>query len=307
MSMYWLELSIDVPPQQVETAYAALAELAPGGCSIEDAVTLLGPEEGFRRDPARPSVLRLYLPIDGEIEQRRVAAFAATAALPFDAAVSERQMREEDWANGWKEHFHVEHVGSRLVVRPTWREYAAKPDEVVLDLDPGMAFGTGQHETTRLCMAAIEQVVTAGMAVLDLGSGSGILAVAAARLGAAAVTAVDIESVAVEATAENVRRNGVAHVVGVGEGSLDGRWPFGALPVDRYDVVVANIHATAVIALSPAMHRALHRTGTLIASGIIAARLGPVRAALRRAGFAITDERQDGEWRAVLATPAPVR
>lgn len=299
--MDWLELSAEVAGEQVEALCVALQDVAPGGCSIEDPIVPLGPEEGVRRELWRPSTVRIYLPVDSHLDVRRRAATAAVAALPFAVRLGERAVREENWANAWKEFFQVERVGKRLVVRPTWREFTAGPDDVVLNLDPGMAFGTGQHETTRMCLTAIEELVQPGAQVLDVGCGSGILSVAAARLGARAVTAVDIESVAVEATNANAARNDVSGLVRAAEGSLDGRWPFGAPPDAAYDLVVANIHAAATIALAPVYFAALRPGGALVASGIIAERLDTAVVALEAAGFERLDVRTMGEWRTLVA------
>jgi ribosomal protein L11 methyltransferase len=299
--MNWIEIAAAVPGEHVEALYAALEGIAPGGCSIEEPIVPLGPEEGVRREPWRPTVLRIYLPTDALLEQRRAALAAALGGLDFTPEVTTRPVNEEDWANAWKEFFQVEHIGRDLVIRPTWRDYQPAAGEIVLDLDPGMAFGTGQHETTRMCLVALQEVVIEGRTVLDLGCGSGILAVAAARLGAATVLAVDIDCVAVEATAENVRRNRATATVRVAEGSLGATWPFGEPPEDAFDVIVANIHAGALVELAGDLRRALRPGGVLIGSGVIAERLAAVLTAFAAAGLGEADVRQDGAWRAVLA------
>lgn len=304
--MDYLELSAEAPGEYVEALYVALSEIAPGGASIEEPIVPLGPEEGFRREPWRPSIVRVYLPCDGRLAARRTGARAALAALPFAAALSERTVHEEDWANAWKEFFQVQRLGPRLVIRPSWRPFAALPGDVVLDLDPGMAFGTGQHETTRMCLRALDELTRPGMAALDVGCGSGILGIAATLLGAARVDAVDTETVAVEATRANAAQNGVADRVRVAEGSLDERWPFGPLPTTTYDLALANIHAGAAIALAPALAAALRADGALVASGIIAERLDDVLAALAEAGFAEPEIRAERDWRTVITRwPAP--
>ncbi len=299
--MDWIELSAVLPGEHVEELCAALRAVTPGGCSIEDPIVPLGPEEGVRHEPWRPSTVRVYLPADSHLAERRALAHELMADLPFAVQLDERPVREEDWANGWKEFFQVERIGNRLVVQPTWREYLPGARDVVLHLDPGMAFGTGQHETTRMCLIAVEETVQPGMLVLDLGCGSGILAIAAARLGAKAVDALDVESVAVEATTANAVRNDVQHLIRVAEGSLGERWPFGTAPVAAYDVGLANIHAAAAIDLAPALHMAIRAGGLLVVSGIIAERLDDVLTALYVAGFISPEVRSDGAWRAVLA------
>jgi ribosomal protein L11 methyltransferase len=294
-------MAVEVPTAHVEDAYSALAELVPGGCSIEEPIVPLGPEEGVRREPWRPSTVSVYFADDHHLAERIEAVRSVLANLPFAVRTSERTVREEDWANSWKEFFHVERIGRRLVIRPTWRTYAPAGGEVVLDLDPGMAFGTGQHETTRMCLEEVEERVHAGMSVLDVGCGSGILAIAAALLGAQPVVAVDTETVAVEATLANAERNRVSAAITVAEGSLDERWPFELAPTAAFDIVLANIHAAANIGLAPRFRDALRPGGTLIASGIIAERVRAVEAAFAGAGFAETEVRAAGEWRTVIA------
>src|SRR5262249_6287614 len=153
-----------------------------------------------------------------------------------------------DWENAWKRHFFVRHVGKRLVIVPSWRRYRPKAGDVVLDLDPGMAFGTGVHPTTRLCLHLLERYLTPDARVLDLGTGSGILAIAAAKLGAARVTAVDLDATAARVAAENVARNEVEDVVDVAEGELAG--------VDRaarFELILANINLRVIRAVVPTL------------------------------------------------------
>jgi ribosomal protein L11 methyltransferase len=297
----WLEVSAATAGEHVEEVYAALSALAPGGCSIEEPLVPLGPEEGVRHEPWRPTVLRIYLPRDAEFDERRAATSAALQRLSFPVDVTEHGVREEDWANAWKEFFQVERLGRRLVIRPTWREYRQADDEVVVDLDPGMAFGTGQHETTRMCLLELEPMDLSGKDVLDLGCGSGILAVAAAKLGARTVTAVDVESTAVEATTANAFRNRIDETVRVAQGSLGERWPFSDAAENAFDVVLANIHAGALQELAGDLHRALRPGGRLIGSGIIAERAADVDLAFFLAGLDRLRIRGEGEWRTIIA------
>lgn len=298
--MEWIELSFSVPMELIDATIAALSEVVPGGCSIEEPVVPLGPEEGVRWEPWRPAVVRAYLPVDSALSARRDAVLAALAHLP--AAPAQRYVREEDWAHAWKEFFHVQRIGTRLVVRPTWRAYTPLPDDVVLDLDPGMAFGTGQHETTQMCLEVLDERPPRGLQVLDLGCGSGILAIAAAKLGAANVVALDIEEVAVETARDNAARNGVLSRVTIARGSLGADWPLATPPDRAFDLVLANIHARAIAALAPAIAAALAGPGgTLIGSGIVAERLDEARAALTDAGLIVREVRMRGDWRTLIA------
>jgi ribosomal protein L11 methyltransferase len=204
-----------------------------------------------------------------------------------------RPLREEDWATAWKAFYKPFRVGRRLVVRPSWEPYAAAPDDCVLELDPGMAFGTGEHPTTRLCLEALEERVRPGDRVLDWGTGSGILAIAAVKLGATWVDARDHDPVAVAAARENARRNEVADRVLVERGDLPGAAP--------YDGVVANILAGPILAAAPRLRRLTRPGGWLIASGLTDARVAAVARALQDAGFSPPLTRAAGEWRALIS------
>jgi ribosomal protein L11 methyltransferase len=172
---------------------------------------------------------------------------------------------------------------------------------VVIDLDPGMAFGTGQHATTRMCLELLEEYVQPGDRVLDVGTGSGILAVAAAKLGARECLALDIEPRSAAVARENAARNGVNVVIRTASGSLGDGWPLPEPSPSNYDLGLANITAAAVAELMPSFAAALRPGGQLIASGIIGERMDAVRAAMAAAGFDIVEERAEGDWRAVVA------
>ena len=209
-------------------------------------------------------------------------------------------MREADWANAWKAHFPVLRIGRRIVIRPTWRRHRRLPDDIVLALDPGMAFGTGLHPTTRLCLAALESLGDRGLLargaadggparVLDVGCGSGILAIAAAKLGAREVLAVDVDPIAVEASAANARRNRLARVIRAREGST----PSGEGP---FDVVLANLIASLLVTLADGLVADLRPGGTLLASGIFENREADVVAAFEARGLVIVERRAEGDW-----------
>jgi ribosomal protein L11 methyltransferase len=278
-----------------------LERVAPGGFAIEEPYVPLGPEEGARLEPWRPTVFKLYLPTDADLAAHRRRLEAALAPLRFPIDIRERRVQPEDWAESWKRFFQVEHIGRRLVIRPSWRPYAARPGDVVIDLDPGMAFGTGQHPTTRLCLAAVEDFIPPRAAVLDLGCGSGILSVAAAKLGAETLWALDIERAAVDATSANAERNGVASRIHCALGSLGDAWPFEQQPLEIADLIVANISAAVLVDRAAPIARALRRGGVFIGSGIIADRLDEVLLAGAAAGLTLDALRADGDWRAVIA------
>src|ERR1700675_841187 len=217
----WLELSVAGDVGGVEAVSEILGRVAPGGTSVEPAFELTDEGLGARVDATRPAIVRAYLPARDEAASARAVAEASEALGHLQAfglrpigELTTRLVHEADWAEAWKAHFPVLRVGHRLVIRPTLRRHRRRPDDVVLALDPGMAFGTGLHPTTRLCLAGVESIADRGLLdgarVLDVGCGSGILAIAAAKLGAADVLGVDTDPIAIEATDANAGRNGVA-------------------------------------------------------------------------------------------------
>jgi ribosomal protein L11 methyltransferase len=212
-----------------------------------------------------------------------------------------RFLAETDWAEAWKTSYQVLHVGRRLVIKPTWRGYTPQPGEVIIEIDPGLAFGSGLHPTTRLCLEALESYVRPGEAVLDVGTGSGILAIAAARLGASHVLALDTDPLAIQVAGENVHLNQVTSTVQVRPGSI----PVPASQLPGAGLIVANILAETIVELSPALAANLLPGGLLIASGIIAERADRVAASLAEHGLSPVEERRDGDWVALIARRPP--
>jgi ribosomal protein L11 methyltransferase len=270
----WLELAVEVPREAEEAAADILRRFAPRGVAIE---------------PAGASVVvKAWLPDDGALARQRRDVRRALASLP--ATMRTRWLREEDWAEAWKAFFPVLRISRRLVICPAWRSYRARAGEAVIRLDPGMAFGTGQHATTLMCLRALEETVRPGATVLDLGTGSGILALAAARLGAASVLALDTDPQAVGAARDNVRLNGLEAIVRVEEGTVE-KAP------GPFDVIAANISAPVIVDLAGPMAAALNPGGALIAGGFSEERAAEVAAALEAAGLTVERTLSDGDWR----------
>jgi ribosomal protein L11 methyltransferase len=302
----WLELSVEADLEAVEAVGEILARAARGGTSVEPAFRLVDEGLGAEIDPDRPATVRAYVPARDVVAAERAAAQAAEALGHLQAfglrPIGELRTRivlEEDWAHAWKRHFPVLRVGRRLVIRPTWRRHRRAPNDVVIALDPGMAFGTGLHPTTRLCLAGLEDLadrgLLAGRRVLDLGTGSGILAIAAVRLGAADALGIDTDPIAVEATIANARRNRVVRRVRARLGSLPTGEP-------AREVVVANLIASLLVTLAPLLREEVLPGGALLASGIFIDREAEVRAAFAEAGMSVVGRSVDGDWVALEAT-----
>jgi ribosomal protein L11 methyltransferase len=321
--MIWLELSVDVDPEAVESVSELLAQYGyNAGVVVDQPIVpgLDGPE--YTYDTSRPVTLRTYVPLDERAEETRARLEQALwhfGRMRPVGPLRVQHLEEQDWADAWKQHYTIQRIGERSVIVPSWLEYDAQPGDIILRLDPGMAFGTGLHPTTQLCVALLERYVRAGDTALDLGCGSGILAIAAAKLGAGAVLALDTDPIAVDATRENAAYNDVGALVHVAEGSLGGGaqlghwlgWEAQRSNVQtfkrsnvRFDLIVANIIARVLAALAGDMAGALAPGGTLIASGIIAEREGEVAEALAAAGLLPLERRQDGDWLALVYTKA---
>lgn len=211
-----------------------------------------------------------------------------------------KDVDEEDWSNAWKKYYHPVQVGEHLVVCPSWEAYDRKPDEVVLTLNPGMAFGTGTHDTTRLCMELLEKYITPQDTVLDVGCGSGILAITAALLGANKIIGCDIDEVAVKVAGENAALNGVQDRIAFHQGDLTSQVE------GSFQIICANIVADVIICLSEDAGRYLAKDGIFITSGIIDTREQDVLNALEQNGFQVIERRTSGGWVA-LACKAKVQ
>jgi ribosomal protein L11 methyltransferase len=307
VTAFWVEISVEADHEAVEAVSEILGRVAPTGTSVEPGFELVDEGLGARVVAGKPAVVRAYVEAtDPEVVERTVEE--VTEALghlqAFDlrpiGEVTTRLVDEADWAEEWKRHFPVLRVGRRLVIRPTWREHTAGDDDVVLALDPGMAFGTGLHPTTRLCLAALEGLADRGALaarrLLDVGCGSGILAIAGVRLGAASALGVDTDPIAIEATAANARRNRIGRRVRAREGSL----PTGQRP---FDVVVANLIASLLVRLAGDLRTEVAPGGTLLASGIFVDREAEVREAFEAADMRVAGRLAEGDWVALEAAP----
>ncbi len=291
--MIWQELSVKVPQEYVEPI-SYLFNRYGRGLSVEHA------GDGL-------VLLRTYLP---STSKRRLARIEVgvnlVRTLQPMSELEVKELKEADWENAWKAHFSLLKIGTNLVIKPSWISYEAGRDEVVIELDPGMAFGTGYHPTTRMCLEALEGLVRPGMKVLDLGTGSGILAIAAARLGAEQVLALDVDPTAVKAARKNFTLCGLMsrasparaqpQRVRLARGTLPHR-----LALEGYfDLATANITARVIQEKAPHLWQALKPGGLLIASGIIQKQQSEVEETLARVGFTHLKTHNMEDWEALL-------
>lgn len=313
--MSWLELSVSVDQEAVESVAELLARYGYQGGVVTEPVwqptiesdgwilpaggEMVPPPPSYTIDSSQPVILRTYIPMDDqaeEVRQRIEQSLWHLGQMRPIGPLNVRSLEEEDWANTWKQHYHIQRIGTRTVIVPSWLEFEPHPDDIVLHLDPGMAFGTGLHPTTQLCLQLLEERLgdTPPDMLLDLGCGSGILSIAAAKLGAKRVLALDNDQIAVEVTRENVERNGQIAVIDAQYGSI------GDDHDQTYGIIVANIIANIIIALAPHLARTLAANGMLITSGIIIDREEEVATALATAGFHQCERRQQGDWVALV-------
>ena len=266
--MEWTDIRLTVAKADAENAEAVATLIAEGGIYIEDYsdieqqvaeiahVDLI--EQELLDKPRDTVIIHLYLePGASQVETLAlIAARMEAAGIPY--TVETEGVEQEDWQNGWRKYYHPMEIGSRLAVVPSWQQYDT--DRVKLILDPGLAFGTGGHETTSLCLEALDEQVRGGERVLDIGTGSGILAIAALKLGAASAEGVDIDPVAVRTAGENAALNGVQDKLTVLVGDLSDK------ASGTYDIITANIVANAILSLAPAVPGLMAEGATFIAT-----------------------------------------
>jgi ribosomal protein L11 methyltransferase len=295
----WIEISIQADQEAVDDILRLLSLHCQGGAVVDQSISPIS------ESPDARAVVKGFLPVWDQATRRKLEI--ALLLLSRTSPISEprtRLLQPEDWTESWKAFFPPQEIAKRTVIVPTWETYAPKPGQIVIRLEPGMAFGTGLHATTRLCLEAIEAVPLEGACVLDVGTGSGVLAIAAALQGAASVVAIDTDQVAVKAALGNVALNAVQDRVSVSRGTLQNAGPQN-LTVHRgtgYDLVLINILAEVIIRMAPALYAALRPGGLLIGSGIIEEKAAAVRDALADAGLRCESAARQEHWVSVLAT-----
>ena len=306
--MEWTDISITVKKADAETAEAIATMIANGGIYIEDYSDLEQQVQEIAHidlieqellDKDRDTVI-VHMYLSPEEHPAEVLGLfrerldASGIAYTLDTAGVE----QEDWQNGWKKYYHSMEIGRRLAVVPSWESYENAQGRAVMSLDPGMAFGTGTHETTWLCLEALDEAVRGGERMLDIGTGSGILAIAALLLGAEAAEGVDIDPMCVRTAGENARRNRVNDRFKVLVGDLSDK------ASGQYDIITANIVAAAILSLAPHLPALMKPETLFIASGVIDTKKDEVIAGLEKAGLVVTEVREKRGWECILARKA---
>ncbi len=290
--MRWVELSVAVDSESVDAVSSLLGRYGQGGAVVEERESDDASEKAL--------IVRTYLPHGRSYQSIRQEILHDLSRLPFSICPVERVLKPEDWFDSVKRHFGVLEIGDNLIIKPGWASQPLPPStRIVIELDPGAAFGTGLHPTTRLCLLRLEKYLHTGAAVFDLGTGTGILSIAAAKMGASSVVAMDIDPVAVRAARSNCLLNRVEDKVRVNYGTLSQ----GAQRKYResFDIALANITARSIIAVSDRMIKVLKPRGIFVASGISSQGLDEVLIGLALAGFKLEAIDQEGEWYAVTA------
>ncbi len=304
MDDIWNELTVRISTEDTERAAAICSMAADAGIYIEDYSDLEAEvqeiahidliEEDLLEKDRTHSLIHLYLKQERALTEAVEFLKERFSAEGIAYELHTADVREEDWANNWKKYYHAQKIGERLAVCPSWETYEPTGEEAVIRLDPGMAFGTGTHETTRLCLRLLEECVSENTRLLDVGTGSGILAVGAALLGAPYALGVDIDPVAVRVAKENAALNGTSGVTEFVCGDLTEKVS------GRFEIVTANIVADVILRLLGTVKEFLAPGGALIVSGIIDTRAAETEKACLDAGFRIVRRIDEGGWVAML-------
>lgn len=309
--MKWSEMSIHTTQEAVEPISNILHEAGAGGVAIEDPADLnkvreqqfgeiyaLSPDDY----PEEGVIVKAYLPVTssfGETVESIKEAISNLTQYGIDLGfntVEINEVNEEDWSTAWKKYYHPVKISEKVTIVPTWEEYEPEqPNEIIVELDPGMAFGTGTHPTTVMCIQALEKVIQKGEHVIDVGTGSGVLSIVAAKLGASKVDAYDLDEVAVNSAKMNVELNKTDHIVEVKQNNLLENIS------GKADVIVANILAEIILLFINDAAKKLKKDGLFITSGIIKSKQDDIVSNLEKAGFTIEEILQIEDWVAIIS------
>ncbi len=312
--MDWIELIVHTTTEGSDCVSGIFMDCGAAGTMIEDRADIPDPDQPhgiweiidpallesmpsdvlvhawFEESPSLPALLDSIRSRLVELSSKQPES-ADYGTLHLDT----RSVNDQVWTDIWKKYFKPFHAGSRLVIKPSWEPYTPNADDLVIELDPGMAFGSGTHETTGMCLSLLESVIHGGEDIIDVGTGSGILAIGAALLGAGHVLAVDIDPDAVKVAQENVNHNHVGHIISVQQGNLLDR------VTDICDICVANIISDVIISFASPLMKHIRPGGLFICSGIVSQRSDEVALALKADGYEILQKVTKGEWTAFLS------
>ena len=302
--MKWCEISIQTSHEAVELIAEIFRDLGASGVVIEDPELvndyITSGKWDYTDIPIAKEteivVEKAYLPVNGELEgriqtlQQEIKALESRGVNTVPAVLTTAELQDEDWSDTWKQYFHTEKPGERVVIKPTWEEYEPKDDEVVIELDPGAAFGTGTHATTSMCIRQLEKLVKPGMTVFDVGTGSGILSIISAKLGAKNIQAVDYDDSVLKIVEENLEQNNVQDIISVAQSDLMQNVH------GKAELVIANIIADIIIRLFDQLDEHLEQGGTLLTSGIIEDRIEDVLAAAEKHGYGVVERLENKGW-----------
>lgn len=294
VSSKWVELSIGAPSEYVEPLSRLFHRYGKGGVATEEPGGY-SPDEGEHPPVPDLVIVKTYYPLDDMAERRFEhidVGIRLMSQLTSMSPLTQRVIEEREWEESWKDYFHPLRVTKNLVIVPSWRSFNASKDDIVIRLDPGMAFGTGHHPTTRMCLEQIELMVKPGISLLDVGCGSGILSIAAAKLGASRVLGMEIDTTAASVAESNSVDNEVSDTVRVVHGTL----PHPDIFPRSYDIVLANISAIVIVQLTESLVTAVRPGGLLMVSGFLQKNEDEVSEALAEAGGSVEGRWVDGDW-----------
>ncbi|MDD2619315.1 MAG: 50S ribosomal protein L11 methyltransferase [Syntrophomonadaceae bacterium] len=304
--MKWKEVSVLTEGICVEAIAGIFHRLGSGGVIIEDpqAARKYVNNDAWNPESVSPDfldhefvVVKAYFPEDRQVlDELHSCLDMVKENFNVECKVFIDEVRDEDWENSWKKYYHTFKIGERLVIKPSWEEYQAKEGEVIINIDPGMAFGTGIHASTRFCMKFVDQYVKGQESIVDAGCGSGILSIAAAKLGAAKVFAMDVDELAVKIARENIALNNLETIIDAQAGDI-----IEEIQQKQPDMILANITAEVVNLLIPEAAKVLAPGGYLFGSGIVDSRWPGVKKQLETHGFVIEQMLTDVDWVGVAA------
>ncbi len=299
--MQWLEVSVEVESEEQEILSQILMDQGVTGLEIVDPQAfrqvleenryLDYADDGFLDSYGNKTIIKAYFQAGREVETLKAELKDAFLLMENPPSEIEILLRDDsEWKDSWKQHYKTFYISNRVIIKPSWEDFIADEGKIIIELDPGMAFGTGTHETTRMCAVLLDELIRGNERILDLGCGTGILGIIAAKLGVSQVTCVDIDDAACKTARENINNNHVEKSVMVFQGELKN------LPREQYDIVIINIIADVILALLPDLKHYIGLHSVILLSGIIRERKQEVVSAAVQQGYRVTREIDEGEW-----------